>query len=89
MTFKPYQSVMVLNTRMNDIICDCRGTYIKEATRGSKKGKHEVEINQTKLYFDLDQLMDHDEYFRIYNLDKTKLPKNATGQLYFLMGDYK
>ena len=87
--FKPYQSVMVLSLRNGQgKYFDTRGTFIKVMTMGTQKGKYKIEVNSTVIYMDLDRLMDHDEYFKIYHKDKAKLPENANGKLDFLEGDY-
>ena len=87
--FKPYQSVMILNFLFNDVRCDHKGTYIGLETRGSKKGKHKVEISNITYHFDLERLMDFEEYMKIFNKDKSKLPEMAVKKLFFERGDYK
>lgn len=89
MMYKPYQTIMVLSLRTDGEYFDTRGTYIKEMTVGTQKGKHQVEINTVVLHFEADRLMDYEEYFKIWNSDKSKLPANANGKLAFLQGDYR
>lgn len=84
--FKPYQFIMVLNHRFNDVYCDYKATYIGIEKVGSKKGLHKVEIQSFNYHFAKEKLMDHDEYMKIYNEDKTKLPEIAAKKLFFLEG---
>lgn len=87
--FKPYQAVMVLNLNCDGNYCDIKGTYIQKMHHGYYKGKHKTEVNTVSVYVPIERLMDHDGYFKIYNEDKTKLPSEACGNLFFLSGDYK
>ena len=80
---------MVLSVLVNDKRCDIAATYFKEMMIGSRKGLHQVELDTVKMYFELDKLMNHEEYFKIYNADKSQLPEKACGQLAFKDGDYR
>ena len=84
--FKAYETVMVLNIRVNDIYCDYKGVFIKEMNRGSKKGLFEVEVNSCKLHLPLEKLINYEEYFKLFNSDKTKLPELAAKKLFFMDG---
>lgn len=87
--FKPYQTIMVLNMWHDGSRYDMRGTFIKEVSNGLNAGQIQVEVNTIKVHFPETQLMDFEEYFKIYNEDKTKLPSPATGKLNFLEGTYE
>lgn len=87
--FKPYQAVMVLSLRVDGNYYDTKGTYIKEMTMGSQKGRHKVEVNTVVIYKDLSDLMDYEEYFKLYNENKDGLPGNASRKLQFLEGDWR
>lgn len=87
--FKPYQIIMVLNIRINDVYCDHKGTFICQMMRGSKKGLYKIEISGNIVYMPLEKLMNYEEYFKLFNSDKSKLPEIAAKKLFFLEGDYK
>ena len=84
--FKPYQTVMALNVKVNDVYCDFKCTFIGLNHRGSKKGLYKVQLNGNIHYMELSKLMDFDEYMKIFNDDKSKLPEIAAKKLFFLEG---
>ncbi len=85
----PYTQVMVLGHLYNDVRCDCRGLYIGVVNRGTFKGQHKVEVDTVAIHVPLERLMLVEEYFKVYNEDKSKLPAEAAKTLYFVQGDYK
>lgn len=87
--FKPYQSVMILNFTVNDVKCDHKGTFIGLEIRGTKKGLYKVEVSNITFHIALERLMDFEEYMKIYNEDKSKLPEMAVKKLFCEQGDYK
>jgi hypothetical protein len=84
--FKPYQYIIILGHKFNDVRCDHKALYIGTENRGSKRGLEKVEISGIKYHFKLDKLMDFEEYMKIYNLDKNKLPEMAAKKLFFVEG---
>lgn len=77
---------MVLNHYENGSRYDVGAKFIKECTDGPNKGKYQVELNTVKVHFPKENIMDYEEYFKLYNSDKSKLPSAATGKLNFLEG---
>ncbi len=79
----------ILNYLFNGVRCDFKALYLGLEMRGSKKGQQKVEISGIVYHFPLDRLMDYEEYMKIYNSDKSKLPEGAARKLFCEEGDYK
>jgi hypothetical protein len=83
--FKAYDSVMVLSVNVIGNYYDILGKYLKKNLNGT----HLVEVNSTKINVPTERLMNSDEYFKLYHSDKSKLPDNATKQLWVTESDYR
>lgn len=56
--------------------------------RGTNALKFVVELNGVKIHVDGDQIMDAEQYFKLYNSDQVIPNQRAVGELWFTESQY-